>query len=96
MTVEEAIKAVPQGTERVNVDQETLSKPLEDGAVFESCKAGSTHFKMRIAVWRGKAVAVDLSTTPKSPKLTACLKDKILGLSWPAKVPSLNTVEYAM
>jgi hypothetical protein len=96
MTVEEAIKAIPQGTERLNVDQETLSKPLEDGAVFESCKAGSTHFKMRIAVWRGKAVAIDLTTTPKNPKLTECLKGKIRDLNWSAKVPSLNTVEYAM
>src|SRR5882724_918189 len=64
MSVEDAIKAIPQGTERVNVDQETLSKPLQEESLYEPCKAGSTHFKFRIAVWRGKAVAIDLTTAP--------------------------------
>jgi hypothetical protein len=96
MSVDDAIKAVPQGTERVNVDQETLSKPLEEESLYEPCKPGSAHFKLRIAVWRGKAVAVDLTTTPKNPKLAACLKGRIDELTWPAKVPSLNTVEYSM
>ena len=57
MTVEQAIKAIPQGTERVNVDQETLSKPLQEESLYAPCKAGSTHFTFKIAVWRGKAVA---------------------------------------
>lgn len=96
MSVEDAIKAIPQAAERVNVDQETLSKPLQDEGLYAPCNPGSTHFKFRIAVWRGKAVAIDLSTTPKSPKLAECLKTRIRDLSWPAKVPSLNTVEYSM
>ena len=96
MSVEDAIKAIPQGTERVNVDQETLSKPLQEESLYEPCKPGSTHFKLRIAVWRGKAVAIDLTTTPKNPKLATCLKGRINDLTWPAKVPSLNTVEYSM
>jgi hypothetical protein len=96
MSVEDAIKAIPQGTERVNVDQETLSKPLEDESLYDPCKPGSTHFKLRIAVWRGKAVAIDLTTTPKNPKLAECLKGRIHDLTWSAKVPSLNTVEYSM
>jgi hypothetical protein len=95
MSVEDAIKAT-QSTERLNVDQETLSKPLEDQALYEPCKPGTTHFKLRVAVWRGKAVAIDLSTTPNNPKLTECLKGRLRELTWPAKVPSLNTVEYSM
>ena len=47
-------------------------------------------------MWRGKAVAIDLTTTPKNPKLAECLKGRIREITWPAKVPSLNTVEYAM
>jgi len=94
--VEQAIKAIPQGTERVNVDQETLSKPLQEESLYAPCKAGSTHFKFKIAVWRGKAVAIDMTTTPKNPKLAECLKTQIRAITWPAKVPSLNTVEYAM
>ncbi len=96
MTVDQAIKAIPQEAERVNVDQETLSKPLQDEGVYAPCKPGSTHFTMRIAVWRGKAVAIDLTTTPKNPKLAECLKGRIRELTWSAKVPSLNTVEYSM
>jgi hypothetical protein len=96
MSVEEAIKAIPAASERLNVDQETLSKPLTEESLYEPCKPGSTHFKLRIAVWRGKAVAIDLTTTPKSPKLAECLKGRIREITWPAKVPSLNIVEYSM
>ncbi len=96
MTVEEAIKAIPQGTERVNVDQETLSKPLQEESLYAPCKPGNGHFTLRIAIWRGKAVAIDLTTTPKNPKLAECLKGRIRDLTWSAKVPSLNTVEYSM
>ncbi|MEO6599362.1 MAG: hypothetical protein ABIQ16_05780 [Polyangiaceae bacterium] len=95
MSVEDAIKAA-QATERLNVDQETMSKPLEEQSLYEPCKPGTTHFNLRVAVWRGKAVAVDVSSTPKNPKLVECLKGRIRELTWPAKVPSLNTVEYAM
>ncbi len=96
MTVEQAITAIPQGTERVNVDQETLSKPLQEESLYAPCKAGNTHFTFKIAIWRGKAVAIDLTTTPKNPKLSECLKTQIRAITWPAKVPSLNTVEYSM
>ena len=95
MSVDDAIKAA-QSTERLNVDQETLSKPLQDEALYAPCKPGSGHFTVRIAVWRGKAVAMDVTTTPKNPKLAECLKGRIRELTWPAKVPSLNTVEYSM
>ena len=89
-SVEEAIKAA-QATERLNVDQETLSKPLEEQALYEPCKPGAAHFTLRVAVWRGKAVAIDLTTTPKNPKLAECLKGRIRELTWPAKVPPPST-----
>jgi hypothetical protein len=95
MSVEEAIKAVPQGAERANIDNETLGKPLQDFAVYEPCKPGTAKVKMKIAVWGGKAVGLDITSTPKNDKLVACIKDRIKGLTWPAKVKSLNTVEYS-
>src|SRR3954470_8740580 len=82
MSVDEAIKAA-QSTERLNVDQETLSKPLQDEALYAPCKPGAAHFTLRIAVWRGKAVAMDITTTPKNPKLAECLKNRIHELTWP-------------
>ena len=95
MSVAEAVKAVPQGAERANIDNETLGKPLQDFAVYEPCKPGTTKVKMKIAVWDGKAVGIDVTTTPKNDKLATCVKDRIKGLTWQAKVKSLNTVEYA-
>lgn len=95
MSVEEAIKAVPQGAERANIDQETLGKPLQDFALYEPCKPGTAKVKMRIAVWDGKAVGLDVTATPKNDKLVACIKDRLKGLTWQAKVKSLNTVEYS-
>ena len=95
MSVDDAINAT-KSTERMNVDQETMSKPLENEALYSPCKPGTAHFTFRVAVWRGKAVAIDMSTNPKNPKLAECLKGRIRELTWPAKVPSLNTVEYSM
>lgn len=93
-SVDEAIKAVPQGTPRLNVETEALSKPLMDGKLYEPCKLGSAHFKVRVAVWNGKAVGIDLTTTPNNPKLAECLKGRIREVTWDDKVKSLNTVEY--
>jgi hypothetical protein len=95
MSVADAIKAVPQGMERANIDQETLGKPLQDFAVYEPCKPGTAHVKMKIAVWDGKAVGLDVTSTPKNDKLVSCVKDRLKGLTWQAKVKSLNTVEYS-
>jgi outer membrane biosynthesis protein TonB len=95
MSVEEAIKAVPQGAERANIDQETLGKPLQDFALYEPCKPGTVRVKMKIAVWDGSVVGTDITSTPKNDKLVACIKDRLKTLSWKAKVKSLNTVEYS-
>ncbi len=95
MSVADAVKAVPQGAERANIDQETLSKPIQDFAVYEPCKPGAAHVKMKIAVWDGKAVGLDVTANPKNDKLVACVKDRLKTLTWQAHVKSLNTVEYS-
>jgi hypothetical protein len=95
MTVNEAMDAVPQGTERVNVDQESLGKPLMDEKLYEPCKLKPTqHFKLRVAIWDGRAVGMDVSSQPANPKLEECVKEQIKGVVWTKKVKSLNTVEY--
>ena len=95
MSVAEAVKVVPQGAERANIDQETLGKPLQDFALYEPCKPGTVHFKMKIAVWDGKVVGADVTSTPKNDKMVACIKDRLKTITWKAKVKSLNTVEYS-
>jgi hypothetical protein len=94
MSVDEATRAVPRDQERRNIDQETLGKPLANLALYEPCKPGSAHVKFRVAVWNGKAVGLDVSTTPKNEKLANCIKERIREVTWDKKVKSLNTIEY--
>src|SRR5262245_16567823 len=42
MSVNDAINAVPRGVSRVNVDAETLGKPLADGELYAPCKLPPT------------------------------------------------------
>lgn len=93
-SVDDAIKAVPQGVERRNIDPETLAKPLQDLSIYEPCKPGAAKVKMRIAVWDGKAVGIDLTVAPKNDKLADCIKTKLREITWEKKVKSLNTIEY--
>jgi len=94
MSVDEAMKAVPRDAERRNIDQETLGKPLSDLSLYEPCKPGTAHVKMRVAVWNGKAVGIDISTKPKNEKLESCVKERLREVTWEKKVKSLNTIEY--
>ena len=94
-SVEEAIKAVPPGAERMNMDQDALAEPLKDMKLYEPCKPRpADHAKIRIAVWEGKAVGVDIETTPKNQKLADCINQQIRQLTWRDSVPSLNTIEF--
>lgn len=95
MSVADAIKAVPQGAERANIDQETLSIPIQNPDVYEPCKPGPVRIKLKIAVWDGKAVGLDVTATPKNDKVAACVREQIMKLSWKARVKSLNIVEYS-
>lgn len=95
MSVADAIKAVPQGSERANIDQETLAIPIQNPDVYEPCKPGPVRIKLKIAVWDGKAVGLDVTATPKNDKVAACVREQINKLSWKARVKSLNIVEYS-
>jgi hypothetical protein len=94
MSVAQAQAAIPQGAPRSNLEPEALAKPLQDPSAFEACKIGNARFQVKVAIWNGKAVGVDLTTKPKNPKLEECLSARIRELSWPDRVRSLNTVEF--
>lgn len=95
MTVEQAIAAVPQGTQRTNLDAERLGKPLQDFSIYEPCKPTERDkVKIRVAVWKGRAVGVDV--TSKNKKLADCVRAQVWKVTWPDKVPSLNTVDFEM
>jgi hypothetical protein len=93
-SVAQAINAVPTGTTRANIDQETLGEPLQNEAVYAPCNVGAQHFKLRVAVWNGQAVGVDVTTPNKT--LAACIDKRVREVEWRHKVRSLNTVEYSM
>jgi len=95
MSVSDAIKAVPPNAERLEIEEDRLAEPLADGNLYEPCKLGNGHFKARVAVWNGRAVGVDIETSPQNPQLARCLDQKIRELKWSDKVRSLNTVEYS-
>lgn len=95
MSVSDAIKAVPPSAERLEIEEDRLAEPLADGELYEPCKLGNGHFKARVAVWNGRAVGVDIETSPQNPQLARCIDQKIRELEWDDKVRSLNTVEYS-
>jgi hypothetical protein len=77
------------------MDQDALAEPLKDMKVYEPCKPRpNDHAKIRVAVWAGKAVGVDIETTPKNEKLADCINQQIRQLTWKDSVPSLNTIEF--
>ncbi len=94
MSVNEAINAVPMDTPTTNLEPEVLAKPISDVKLYEPCKVGTAKFTLKVAVWDGRAVGVDATTTPKNEKLAECIKAAVRQVSWPDKVRSLNTVEY--
>jgi hypothetical protein len=96
MSVVEATNAVPSTTQRLNIEQEALAEPLMDPKLYEPCALrGNQHFQLRVAVWDGRAVGLDVTTKPVDAKLEACLRQQIAGVEWKDKAKSINTVEYS-
>jgi hypothetical protein len=93
-SVAEAVAAVPKGTPRANLDTETLAEPLQNEKLWAPCKVGSQHFKLKVAVWNGRAVGVDVTTSNKA--LASCVEKQVRAVEWRDKVRSLNSVEYSM
>ncbi len=91
MSVNDAINAVPQGWERVNIDQEDLDRPLLDPDFYKPCKlAASQHFEIKFAVWDGRAVGIDVKTTPANKNAESCLRGLVAKNVWRDKAHSLN------
>lgn len=96
MSVLEATNAVPSSAERLNIEQERLAEPLMKPELYEPCGlAQHKRFQLKVAVWDGRAVGLDVTTKPKDEKLEACLRQQIGTIEWPDKAKSLNTVEYS-
>lgn len=96
MSVIEARNAVPDTVQRLNIEQEALAAPLMEPSLYEPCALqGHHHFKVRVAVWDGRAVGLDVTTQPRDEKLESCLRQQISDIEWKDKAKSINTVEYS-
>jgi hypothetical protein len=93
-SVAEAVAAVPRGTSRSNLDAETLAEPLQEEKLWAPCNVGAQHFKVKVAVWNGHAVGVDVTSSSKP--IASCVEKQVRAVEWRDKVRSLNTVEYSM
>jgi hypothetical protein len=95
MSVVDATNAVPVGGQRLDIEQEALAAPLMQPELYEPCGLqGHHHFKVKVAVWDGRAVGLDVTTQPNDTKLESCLRQQLSGVEWKDKAKSLNTVEY--
>ncbi len=97
MSVNDAVNAIPQGYERMEIEQEALNQPLMNQEVYKSCKlAASQHFEIKYAVWDGRAVGMDIKTMPNNKNAETCLRGLVKGIVWRDKVHSLNigTVQF--
>jgi hypothetical protein len=89
-SVDQAIKAVPQGAPRLNMSSDVLQAPLLDLKRYDKCKVPrSTKVEMSVAVYDGVAVGVDVTTKPKNAKIEECIDGVVRSITWD-KVPSLN------
>jgi hypothetical protein len=94
MSVSEAIAAVPKGWEFQGIEPDALGAPLSDMKLYEPCKLNpSQHFKLRVAIWDGKPVGIDVTSANKT--LANCIKDQVAQLTWRNKVKAINTVDYS-
>ncbi len=94
MGVEDAISAVPSDYEYIGIDQEVLAKPLTQLDTYKECKVKpSDKFKVRIAVWDGKVVGANVTSSNKA--LAQCIDGVVRRIEYKDKVESINAVEYA-
>lgn len=94
MTVRQAIDAAVH-TERVEIEQEVLAEPIVKPELYEPCKLrGNQHFTLRVAIWDGRVVGMDLTTTPKSPSAEECIRTQVQGVTWKKKAKALSTFEF--
>lgn len=94
MSVDEAIAAVPKGWEYSGIEPDALGAPLSDMKLYEPCKLNpSQHFQLRVAIWDGKPVGIDVKSANKA--LANCIKEQVAQVTWRNKVKAINTVDYS-
>jgi hypothetical protein len=95
MTVAQAINAVPPDSERYEIEADVLAAPLQNLDAYAECNlTPQTHFTVKVAVWNGRAVGIDVRDA--SAPLAECVKKVVQGLQWKPAIESLNTIEFTL
>lgn len=71
-----------------------LSAPMSDGSFISECGApDDMSVTVKVAIKKGHAVGVSVSTNPPAPAVAGCIDHHVRGLSWPSspKMDSLVT-----
>jgi hypothetical protein len=90
-SVKEAIAAA-QGTENQMIEKEVLDAPLLEMSLYAACKlTPANHFKIDYSVWDGRIVGMDITSTPKNPKLEECVRNAAMQAKWRTKAKGLNS-----
>lgn len=94
MSVDEATNAAPFALNAAEVDVAELEKPLMSSGIGSACSIPSSQkYKMKVAVYEGRAVGIDVSTTPASDAKEACIREQIEAITWDVQEESINLVE---
>jgi hypothetical protein len=85
MSVDEAINAVPQGTERENIEQETLARPLTEAKLYARAIPGQPRTSLRS---QSGTDAPSVSTSKPSRRTTssASASGAVRQVQWREKV----------
>ena len=93
MSVQQAIAAVPSYYEYIGIDQDVLAKPLSNPDTYKPCKlTPAHHFTVKVAIWDGKTVGLDIDAPPA---IKDCIAQQIKAIQWPEPVESINTIDYS-
>lgn len=94
MSVEEASSTAPFAVNAVEVPILELEAPLMKSSLYKPCSIPSTQkYKVRAAVYQGKAVGIDVTTEPANEKVEACVREQVEAVEWSVNEKSINIVE---
>jgi len=81
--VDATLKAMPRGVTVGHLDRETLEMPIRDRSHYERCRIPiATRVQIDAVVYNGKAVGVDVRSTPSNPALDFCIEQVVREASW--------------
>jgi hypothetical protein len=94
--VDAAIKLVPSKIPQGRLSKEILTSPLKDPARFERCAIPpTTRVAIRVAVYNGQAIGVDVRSNPNTPALDFCVDRIVRQTTW-VKELAVNQVNVTL